>query len=66
MLDEFGHTKALDCENLQTQEKITLPARSVLVATGARPNVAYEFEHKGTFLKILSQNNPSFSGLSVR
>lgn len=52
ILDEFGHTKALECENIQNQEKITWPARSVLVATGARPNVAYEFEHKGTFLKI--------------
>ena len=26
-----------------------LPARSIFVATGARPNIAYEFEHRGTF-----------------
>jgi NADPH-dependent glutamate synthase beta subunit-like oxidoreductase/NAD(P)H-flavin reductase len=34
-----------------TKEEVVLPARSVLVATGARPNVAYEFEHKGHFAK---------------
>jgi NADPH-dependent glutamate synthase beta subunit-like oxidoreductase/NAD(P)H-flavin reductase len=32
-------------------EEVTIPARAILVATGARPNVAYEFEHKGHFRK---------------
>ncbi len=34
-----------------TGETVVLPARSVFVATGARPNVAYEFEHRGHFSK---------------
>jgi NADPH-dependent glutamate synthase beta subunit-like oxidoreductase/NAD(P)H-flavin reductase len=47
-LDEEGHVKALQVKN-QEGEVITLPARSILVATGTRPNTAYEFEHRGTF-----------------
>ena len=35
----------------ETGEDVVIPARAILVATGARPNVAYEFEHKGHFLK---------------
>jgi NADPH-dependent glutamate synthase beta subunit-like oxidoreductase len=34
-----------------TSDELILPARSVLCATGSTPNVAYEFEHPGTFLK---------------
>lgn len=52
-LDEFGHVCALVCtkKNAETGlvEEITLPAHSIFVATGARPNIAYEFEHRGTF-----------------
>ncbi|HEX7043203.1 MAG TPA: FAD-dependent oxidoreductase, partial [Burkholderiales bacterium] len=59
-LDRFGHVEAMV---FRVQERgpngrwrpsgrdLVLPARSVLVATGARPNVAYEFEHKGHFAK---------------
>jgi NADPH-dependent glutamate synthase beta subunit-like oxidoreductase/NAD(P)H-flavin reductase len=36
---------------VDTGEVITVPARAILVATGARPNVAYEFEHKNRFAK---------------
>ncbi len=36
---------------IETGEDVTIPARAILVATGARPNVAYEFEHKGHFEK---------------
>ncbi|HSW52066.1 MAG TPA: FAD-dependent oxidoreductase [Sulfuricaulis sp.] len=36
---------------LDTGEEVIIPTRAILVATGARPNVAYEFEHKNTFLK---------------
>jgi NAD(P)H-flavin reductase len=32
-----------------------LPARSIFVATGTQPNIAYEFEHKGTFTRQGSQ-----------
>src|SRR5690606_11088125 len=59
-LDRLGHVEAMV---FRVQERgpngrwrpsardLVLPARSVLVATGARPNVAYEFEHKGYFAK---------------
>jgi len=60
VLDRFGHVAGLVCRKQhedadgtwrETTEEITLPARAILVATGARPNVAYEFEHKGHFAK---------------
>lgn len=35
----------------ETTDEILLPARSVLCATGATPNIAYEFEHRGNFTK---------------
>lgn len=59
-LDEFGAVKALRCHQrvlneegnwLDSDEAATIQARSILVATGARPNVAYNFEHQGTFEK---------------
>ena len=43
---ESGQIRQVACER-----RVVLPARSVFVATGARPNVAYEFEHKGHFAK---------------
>ena len=63
-LDEFGAVKALRCHQrvrneegnwLDSDETTTIYARSVLVATGARPNVAYNFEHQGTFEKESGQ-----------
>jgi NADPH-dependent glutamate synthase beta subunit-like oxidoreductase/NAD(P)H-flavin reductase len=60
LLDEHGHIHAMvfrrqarndEGKWTATGEDVRLPARAVLVATGARPNVAYEFEHKGHFLK---------------
>ena len=59
-LDRYGHIEAMvfrrqvrgeDGKWRADSEEATLPARCVLVATGARPNVAYEFEHKGHFAK---------------
>jgi NADPH-dependent glutamate synthase beta subunit-like oxidoreductase/NAD(P)H-flavin reductase len=50
-LDSHGHVSALVCTQQTTQEEVVLAARAILVATGARPNVAYEFEHKGHFAK---------------
>lgn len=38
--------------------ELVLPARSILVATGARPNVAYEFENFGTFHREKFQYMP--------
>jgi len=59
-LDRFGHIESMvfakqapdaDGRWHSSGQIIELPARCVLVATGARPNVAYEFEHKGHFSK---------------
>ncbi len=59
-LDADGQIESLRCERMvkndvgkwvASGEEVVLPARAVLVATGARPNVAYEFEHKGHFAK---------------
>lgn len=56
--DEFGAVKALiltkhdkdsDGQWFDTGEKVTLPAKSVLIAAGTSPNVIYEREHPGTF-----------------
>ena len=52
LLDQHGHVKALQCEVSKGEYSTqTLPARTILVATGAKPNVAYEFEHRGTFVR---------------
>ncbi|HYM47675.1 MAG TPA: FAD-dependent oxidoreductase, partial [Burkholderiaceae bacterium] len=59
-LDQYGHVQAMvfrkrvrgdDGKWTTSGADVVLPARSVFVATGARPNVAYEFEHKGHFHK---------------
>ncbi|HKQ31303.1 MAG TPA: FAD-dependent oxidoreductase, partial [Burkholderiales bacterium] len=58
-LDKHGHVEGMifrrqtraEDGTWTVQGEIVLPARAVLVATGARPNVAYEFEHKGHFQK---------------
>jgi NADPH-dependent glutamate synthase beta subunit-like oxidoreductase/NAD(P)H-flavin reductase len=59
-LDEVGDAAALRCQWrvmdeegvwMATDEEQTLPARSVFVATGAKPNIAYAFEHRDTFLR---------------
>ncbi len=60
VLNQQGHVQALRCQWfvwdeegqwVETDEEQVLPARSIFVATGARLNVAYEFEHRGTFLR---------------
>ncbi len=63
-LDGHGHietvvfrrqARAATGEWQATGEEVVLPARCVLVATGARSNVAYEFEHPGHFAKERGQ-----------
>jgi len=49
ILDANGHVQALRCQGSKGEEPQALPARSIFVATGARLNIAYEFEHRGTF-----------------
>ncbi|MEN9849124.1 MAG: hypothetical protein RL368_1864, partial [Pseudomonadota bacterium] len=46
--DASGHWQYIDNE-------IVLPARAIFVATGAQPNVAYEFEHRGHFQRVANQ-----------
>jgi NADPH-dependent glutamate synthase beta subunit-like oxidoreductase/NAD(P)H-flavin reductase len=57
-LDQYGQVQFLVCQKRQADadghwqnldEEVVLPARSIFVATGAKPNVAYEFEHRGHF-----------------
>jgi len=63
-LNEHGHAESLVChqrlknkdnEWVAMAEKVHLPARSILVATGTQPNTAYEFEHRGTFHRANAQ-----------
>ncbi|GMR21368.1 MAG: FAD-dependent oxidoreductase [Gammaproteobacteria bacterium] len=57
-LDQYGHVTSLICQRMKANEDgvlqlsdegVTLKAGSIFVATGARPNIAYYFEHRGTF-----------------
>jgi NADPH-dependent glutamate synthase beta subunit-like oxidoreductase/NAD(P)H-flavin reductase len=56
-LDEHGHVAALICTRMretadgrlvESAEDVRLPARAIFVATGAKPNIAYFFEHRGS------------------
>ena len=57
LLDEFGHTRALQCTRMKwvegkwkdTGEPVEFPARAIMVAAGTNPNVVYEMERPGTF-----------------
>ena len=58
-VDEDGWVAALVCQwrvmnraNILrgTDETQILPARSIFVATGTKPNIAYAYEHRGIFL----------------
>lgn len=64
IIDEQGLVKELKCRVLIQDEEgkwrhsdalKNLPAKSIFVATGAKPNIAYEYEHRGTFLR--EENN---------
>jgi len=57
-LDEYCHVAALVCRRMkpnaegklvESDEEVRLPARAIFVATGAKPNIAYYYEHRGTF-----------------
>ena len=58
-VNEQGWVSALICRSriyddgiwVLTDEDHILPAHSIFVATGARPNIAYTYEHKGIFLQ---------------
>jgi NADPH-dependent glutamate synthase beta subunit-like oxidoreductase/NAD(P)H-flavin reductase len=64
LTDRDGQAEALRCRRARrgedgkwtdSGEEVVVPARAILVATGARPNIAYEFEHKGHFEKTKGQ-----------
>jgi NADPH-dependent glutamate synthase beta subunit-like oxidoreductase/NAD(P)H-flavin reductase len=66
-LDKYGQVQALVCRKRvqdaqgqwqPTTEEVYLPARSIFVATGASPNISYEFEHKGHFQRAGFQYQP--------
>jgi len=57
-LDKYGHVEKLVCEKMRVDddgklvsanEELTIDSRGIFVATGARPNIAYFFEHRGSF-----------------
>lgn len=67
-LDQHGHVKSLLCERMKQDadgtmqfsgDLVDLPARTILVATGAKPNIAYHFEHRDTF-ELQGQNYKSY------
>lgn len=61
VLDAAGFCQALRCKNTgDAGGTRVLPAKSIFVATGAKPNIAYEFEHRGTFAKA-EQNYQRFN-----
>ncbi len=60
-LNQHGHVETLICHRRlrknkteweATQEEVRIPARAIFVATGTQPNIAYEFEHRGTFKRL--------------
>ncbi|MDQ2994690.1 MAG: pyridine nucleotide-disulfide oxidoreductase, partial [Pseudomonadota bacterium] len=42
------HVSALVCQRTTDEAEVVLSAKAIFVATGAKPNIAYEFEHRGT------------------
>jgi NADPH-dependent glutamate synthase beta subunit-like oxidoreductase/NAD(P)H-flavin reductase len=59
-LNQFGYVETLVCHRRVQKnenewealtEEVRIPARSIFIATGTQPNIAYEYEHKGTFTK---------------
>jgi len=69
LCDEVGHVSGLRCDVVtqneagylvSSGESIELPAKCILSATGSKPNVAYEFEHRGTFKKRDGHYAPYF------
>lgn len=50
-VDAFEQVSALRVHDNSAQIEKSIPAKSIFVATGAKPNIAYAFEHRDTFLK---------------
>ncbi|MCP4475039.1 MAG: FAD-dependent oxidoreductase [Gammaproteobacteria bacterium] len=67
LLDDDGYIEKIVCRRRikdedgiwhDSDDSCMLPVRSLLVATGARLNIAYEFEHEGTFKRDGLQYQP--------
>lgn len=50
-VDSEGRVASLQVLDVVSQKEKTLFARTILLAIGSQPNVAYEYEYSGTFLK---------------
>ena len=50
-VDQYGCCVYLHCKSHLQADELRLPARAIFVATGAKPNVAYAFEHKDDILR---------------
>lgn len=46
VLDDYGDCQALLCRSSVDNSEHCIAAKTILVATGAKPNVAYAFEHR--------------------
>lgn len=51
VLDASQHVSGIRTQHSKHHTELYLPARTVLIAIGSQPNVAYEYEHAGTFKK---------------
>ncbi len=60
-LNQHGHVETFVCHRRlrknkneweATLDEVRIPARAIFVATGTQPNIAYEFEHRGTFTRL--------------
>lgn len=49
VIDSEGDVEFLRGLNRESSQYVLLPARTIFIATGTKPNIAYEFEHRGTF-----------------
>ncbi|MCV6636112.1 FAD-dependent oxidoreductase [Candidatus Albibeggiatoa sp. nov. NOAA] len=66
-VDIEGHATGLTCIQREqdadgkwqvTDNEVTFAANTILVATGAKTNIAYEFEHRGTFERVGFEYQP--------
>ncbi|MEK7990666.1 MAG: FAD-dependent oxidoreductase [Thiotrichaceae bacterium] len=66
-VDSEGHATGLTCMQRErdeagqwqaTKNEVNFAANTILVATGAKTNIAYEFEHHGTFERVGFEYQP--------
>lgn len=63
-VDSSGRVAALNVMHVESRDMRKVAARTILLAIGSQPNVAYEYEHSGTFLKSHGYYTPH-SGADV-